>query len=250
MQAALVKLTDIAQSLVQDRKKKGSSKLDSALDQVGASSEHSGIGSGKRSAAARRVLRTMFQEQPEEISAMIEKLMWEDVTSQTLTPGLRAPSFSVRAWMEHRSRIGPYRTLAHASWAAAGALDALIQGNVAACRARLGVMMVQFDQAAVDGGNWVLASELGLEPSPPFSALEQHKPPNLSAGEGPYSRILDPRWAELAVAHLREQEDFLSKRKALGKTSTKANQEDDAEAPKRKPKFKPKLKANAAEQST
>lgn len=104
MQAALVKLTDIAQAFSADKRKKASSsKIDSALDQVGASSEVHGIGSGKRSAAGRRLLRSMLLEQPSEISSMIEKLMWEDISSQTLTPVLKAPAFSVRAWVEHRS---------------------------------------------------------------------------------------------------------------------------------------------------
>lgn len=126
----------------------------------------------------------------------------------------------------------------------------IIAGNIPAARARLAIMMLQFDQASIDAGNWVLASELSLEGPPPFTSLEQRKPPNVAAGESPYSRILDSRWAELAVAHLKEQEDFLSKRKALGKSNAKSTNDEDSEAPKRKPKYKAKPKAAPAESST
>eukprot|EP00435_Cladocopium_sp_Y103_P017908 s2227_g4.t1 len=64
---------------------------------------------------------------------------------------------------------------------------------------------MQLDQASIDHGSWYLASELGLEAGPPMSALDQHKTPNVLAGESPYSRILDSRWAEVSLAHLREQ---------------------------------------------
>ena len=64
-------------------------------------------------------------------------------------------------------------------------------------------------------------------------------------GESPYSRILDGRWAEVALSHLKEQEDFLSKRKGLGKpASTKETEEDSSASPRRRPR--PKAKAKAA----
>ena len=245
---AVVKLTDLIASMAEEKKKKASvSKLDTALDgaPAGYISETSGLGSGKRSAAARRALRALLIESPQEISAMVEKLMWEDISSQTLGPNMVVPSFSVRAWCEHRSRIGSYRTLAHASWGVSGAYDCLLQGNVAACRARLAVLMVQLDQSAIDSGSWTLASELSLENGPPFAALEQHRPPNLAAGESPYSRILDPRVAEICLAHLREQEDFLSKRRGLGKSTTRKEGEEESESPRRRPKAKAKAKSSS-----
>ena len=70
MQEALTKLTSIVATLAEDKKKKlGASKLDSALDHVGSgpSSEGGGLGTGKRSAAARRALRSMLHEHPAEI---------------------------------------------------------------------------------------------------------------------------------------------------------------------------------------
>ena len=241
---ALVKLTDSVQTLAGDRSKKsGLTKLESALDHVGASSSLDGasIGTGKRSAAARRALRAMLAENPEELSTMIERLMFEDLMSATLGPNMKVPPMSSRAWVEHRSRIGSYRTLAHSAWGVSGALDSLGRGDIAGCRARLNILLMQLDQSAADKGNWHLAAELSLESPPPMSVLEQHRPPNTLEGESPFSKLLDARWAEVSLTHLREQEDFLTRRKNLGKTNLK--KDDEEPDPKKKPRPRPKQKA-------
>lgn len=244
VETALVKLTDIVQTLAGDRlKRAGTSKLEAALDHVGPSSSGDGtsIGTGKRSAAARRALRSMLTENPSELSLMIERAMYEDLTSTTLGPNMTMPPMSSRAWVEHRSRIGSYRTLAHSAWGISGALDCLTRGEVAACRARLNILLMQLDQSAVDRGNWHLAGELSLESPPPMSVLEMHKPPNTLEGESPYSKLLDPRWAEVSLSYLREQEDFVTRRKNLGRTTPK-KEEEEAD-PKKRPRPKAKQKA-------
>lgn len=103
--------------------------------------------------------------------------MLEDLLHQTVTPGMPTVTLNCRAWMEHRSRIGPYKTGAYLGWTAAGALDCMIQGNTAGARARLALMMLMLDQCATDRGSWALASELSLEQAPPMAALSAHSPP-------------------------------------------------------------------------
>ena len=88
-----------------------------------------------------------------------------------------------------------------------------------------------------------MAAELSLEHPPPFSSLLQHSPP--SEGEPPYSRLLDPRWGEIAMAYLREQDEFVTKRKVLGKSHKKDDTEEEKDSPRRKPKAKPKGKASS-----
>ena len=243
LQQAVMQLTGIMQVLTEDRKKKGLSKLENALEYTSsASAEVGAVGTGKRSAAARRALRGMLNEHPEELSTMVERLMMEDLTSQTLPPGMAVPAVTARAWVEHRSRIGTYRTLAHAAWGVAGALDAITRGQHQVARARLNILLLQLDQSACDKGNWMLASELALENLPPFTSLMQHAPP--TEGEPPYSKLLDARWGEIALAHLREQEDFQSKRRALGRPK-KDEVEDDKDSPKRRAKAKAKAKASS-----
>lgn len=236
---SLKKLTKIVSVLTEDKVKKSKvSKVEAALDGISASgySETGGLGTGKKAAAARRVLRSSLTEAPEELYTLIERYMM-DLALQTLTPGQPSSGLSCRAWIEHRSRIGSYKTAAYCSWAAGGIHDALMQGNIAQARARVALLVLMLDQTAVDRGSWALSSELSLEPPPPMGALSQHHPPAVGDGEAPWSRLLDPRWAEVCLSHLREAEDYLSKRSKLGK---KGSEEDSAAAAKAKAKAKQK----------
>ena len=249
--ASLTKLTSLMQILTDDKVKKASaSRLELALDGGLSSSVDPPLqGTGKKAASARRALRAAYENAPEEISLMIEKLMLEDLHSATVAPGMPAPHLCARAWVEFRSRIGAYRSSAYAAWSAAGILDSLVQGNVKKARARAAVLLLMLDQSSIDKGNWTLASELGLEPGPPFSNLAMHQAPSVTDGELPYSKLLDSRWQEVALAHLKDNEDYLTKRKNLNRNHVKAWNdvavEDGNEA---EPKGKGKSKANPKSQ--
>ena len=249
MEGALNKLTELVTLLSADKIKRAkSSKVDIALENLGGNTgADSSTGStGKRAAAARRALRLALQEAPEDISNVIEKLMLEDLTLQTVMPGMPKKDFNARAWVEHRSRIGAYKSSAYLAWSAAGVLDDLVNGRVAHARARSCLMLVMIDQVAIDRGNWALGAELMLEQGPPLSALASHTLPSISDGESPVSKILDARWAEVMLSHLKDAEDYVQKRKALGKKSTEETEKDTGR-PKPKPKSKGKSQSEAAE---
>ena len=219
MADAVTKLAEIVSVLTADKMRKGRSSVEAALDGISASSvtESGSLGSGKRAAAARRALRTALQETPTEIYQLLERAMLEDLTSQTLVPGQPAPQLCSRAWIEHRSKIGHWKSSAYCAWTVGGALDALIKGDTAGCRARLCLMLLMLDQTACDRGSWSLSAELSLESPPPMAVLSQHQPPAVADGEQPFSRLLDPRWAEIAMAHVKETEEFVTRRQKLGK---------------------------------
>lgn len=249
MQDAVQRLTSIVQALALDKKKKpGTSRIDQALDGIAGSSTDAsaGLGSGKKSAAARRCLRTIFQDQPSEIASVIEKLMFEDLNSVTLGPGQLPLGLNARAWVEYRSRRSNYKTSAHASWGVAGILDSIISGDIPKARARAGLLLLQLDQASIDRGQWSFAADLSMEGLPPFSALAAHQAPSLADGEQPFSRLLDPRWAEVTLGFLRDQDDFLVRRKTIGKSYLTKNKDGDSEEadPKKKAKAKAKNKAS------
>ena len=58
--------------------------------------EGAAVGGVKKAAAARRALRQALLDTPEEVSAMLERLMLEDLTSQTMTPG--SPTVQLNEW--------------------------------------------------------------------------------------------------------------------------------------------------------
>lgn len=246
LEDAVGQLAQIVQILTADRvKKQKASKVEIALDGVSASgvTDAGTIGSGKKTAAARRALRSALQDNPEEIVGLIEKLMLEDLSNQTITPGQPAPVLCAKAWVEHRSRIGHWKSSAYTSWTVASALDALRAGNIQGCRARLNLMLlIMLDQTACDRGSWTLSSELSLEQPPPMSVLQTHNPPSIQDGELPFSKLLDPRWAEVAMSHVKDTEDYIARRSKLGRKDGGADQE-----PIPKPKPKPKVKGGAAQ---
>ena len=248
VEQAVTQLAEIVGVLTADKlKKKKASRLEAALDGISASAvgDPLTLGSGKKAAAARRILRSSLQESPEEVYQLVERMMLEDLLHQTVTPGMPAVTLNCRAWMEHRSRIGPYKTGAYLGWTAAGALDCMIQGNTAGARARLALMMLMLDQCATDRGSWTLAAELSLEQPPPLTVLATHSPPASSSEEPPFSRILDARWAEVALSHLKDAEDYASRRSRLGKTFPAI---EDKPEPKVKAKAKAKSLANQESQ--
>lgn len=115
-------------------------------------------------------------------------------------------------------------------------------GHVSRARARAGLLLLQLDQVAIDRGSWTLGAELSLEQPPPFSSLQQHLPPSVQDGEPPFSKILDGRWAEVALAHLSDTDSYLAKWKTVGKRSIEEKEANQAPA-NPKPKFKAKAKA-------
>ena len=148
MEAALKQLTELVGILSADKVKKAkTSKVETALDQVGGATMSDGSGGStlKRAAAARRALRQALVDSPEEIYGVIERLMLEDLTMQVQTPNMPAVTLNARAWVEHRSKIGAYKATAHGCWGAAGILDDLIAGRVQHARARAALQVLQYE---------------------------------------------------------------------------------------------------------
>ena len=246
---AVTKLTELVGLLSADKiKRSKASKVEIAMEGLAGGSgaaESSGSGAGKRAAAVRRALRVALQESPEEVSAVVERLLAEDLTMRTQTPGTPSVGFNARAWLEHRSRVGAYKTSAHCAWSAAGILDDLVSGRVQHARARAGLLLLQLDQVAIDKGQWTLGAELALEQGPPLSVMAGHTLPSVGDGESPFSRLLDPRWAEVMLSHLRDAEDYVQKRRNLGKKLDESTQDKDSK-PKPKAKGKGKPQADSA----
>ena len=241
-----------AQAMVRclDSLKSGSGKqsvLDRALDASGGGSLDGSLNSGRRNAAARKALRDSLTSAPQKISKMIEALMAEDLNAST--PGAGSPVLtSTRAWLEHRSRIQAFPSMVHLTWAIAGALDCLRASKPEQARARLNIALLQADQCSIDRGSLLLAQELSLELGPPMSSFRKR---DNAAGDPAYSRLLDPRWAEIALSRLREEAEFTDRRQKLSNRTTTTNKDQDeaaadpGERPPRRPPRKPQPKTDA-----
>ena len=128
---------------------KGGSTLDKALEGAGSgSAEASALPTARRNSAARKALRDALVTLPDELSAVIESLMAEDLASAA--PGVAVPGqVSARAWVEYRSKIGAYPSAMWATWIISGALDCLRTSRPAQARARLNLGLLIFDQMSI-----------------------------------------------------------------------------------------------------
>ena len=169
IQKAVIQLTKIVGSLAKP-KKSGIEALMEGLDSVNDSS--SGSGGGKTKAAAYKKLRSSLVEQPKYVFQTVEELMDQDFAQVRSGPGLASVTTSS---LEHRSRLQNFPNTVRLAWQIAGAHDALKAGNTNECRARLSLLLVALDQAAVDSGAWTLAQEILLEHGPPYQAFAGRK---------------------------------------------------------------------------
>ena len=99
------------------------------------------------------------------------------------------------------------------SWRVAGALDCLRAGRPFKAQARLGLLLAASDQAAIEGGSWLLASEMLLEPQPLVASFAKHRAPE--AWETRQTKLLDSRIFAVLIHRIREREAFLEARKKL-----------------------------------
>ena len=116
-------------------------------------------------------------------------------------------------------------------------------------RARCAVLIAAADQAAIDSGNWIMANVSLLEAPPPYQAFSSHTAPTLQ--ELQHSSLLDPRWVEVFLGHIKEQDSYQESKRKLGKGGGKADRDTTerggAGDPKPGPKKTPKKKAAAGE---
>ncbi|OLQ15640.1 hypothetical protein AK812_SmicGene47 [Symbiodinium microadriaticum] len=161
----------------------------------------------------KKALQKTLKENYQEIYNSVERLMKEDLGSQTEGPGLPQSSGTFRGWVEHRSRIPAIPTNCRLAWILAGALHTLNQGDIPGAKATLGLGLASLDRLAIDRGQWLVAAECSLEPlGPPISCFQRHQLPTLE--EAQHSRLLDPRWIEAFYQKVKDLDDYVERKLA------------------------------------
>ena len=241
---AICKMTHLLSKL-SGSKRAGS--LEDLLDrsegaELGQSASSSG---GSSKTAAYQKLVRLLKEDPAKISSSVLRLMSEDFQGHTAAPGPEGVNLTTRAWLEHRSRVQQFAGPVRWGWQTAGALDALLAGREEECKARLCLMLCALDQSALDGGSWLLASEMLLESPPPLSSFSKHRSPE--PGESHQTKVMDPRWISLLMHRIRERESFIEARKKLSAPRGPSAPNPDAERDKPEKPSKGRGKAKATE---
>ena len=243
---AIVKLTQVCSALAKDKRSRGKDLVEQILDgpSLGGSGEGSGLGSSRKNAAALRALKKALVEKPEYIYETIENHLKSDFETQPSRPGQPLGGASIRGWLESRSRIQNYTSHVRWSWGVAGIWDALVRGDTKQARARAALMVAAADQAAIDGGSWLMASVALLEPPAPYHSFSHHQSP--SSQDLQHSVLLDPRWMEVFLAHVKDLDSYQEAKKRLGKSPSASTPSLNDKDPRPKPKSKPKAKGKGA----
>lgn len=244
---AIVKLTKVCSVLAKDKKGRGKDLVEQILDGSGqgGGGDGSGLGSSRKNAAALRALKKALVEKPEYLYETIETLLQADFEARPPRPGQPLGGASIRGWLESRSRIQNYTSHVRWVWAVAGIWDCLVRDDVKQARARAALLVAAADQAAIDGGSWLLGSVALLEPPAPFHAFSQHQPP--SAQDLQHSVLLDPRWMEVFLSHVKELDSYQEAKKRLSRPSSSQNPATTVDLAKAKAKPKPKAKGKGSQ---
>ncbi|CAE7908987.1 unnamed protein product, partial [Symbiodinium microadriaticum] len=177
LDAAVLKMSEILQHMHRDRR---GGSVEDVLDRAEGGSDPTSVtlGAGKSK-------------------------MNEDFTLAQSGPGLENLQCSARAWIEHRSLLQSYAGPIRQAWTLGGIIDSLDAGDHEPAKATALLALASLDQAAVDGGSWVLASEIALEGAPPFGSFA--RPRVLDQFEARQSRLLDSRF----VSGLGRRREFI-----------------------------------------
>lgn len=227
-------------------------KLDQILDGGGGSGSHADGSSdptSRKNSVALRALQRCLRDDPKYLYQVVEANLQGDFLGRAASAGEpRVPGTTVRGWLTSKSRIQNYQQHVRWCWALGGIWDALIEGRAEEARARCALMMCAADQAAIDGGNWLMSTVALLEPVPPYQQFANHLAPG--PAEPQYSMLYDPRWAEIFLTHLKEVDSFVDTKKKLGgRGSGKTETEEEKTARAKAAAAKAKSKAERAERA-
>ena len=237
MVQALVKLTTIVDRMDATKKKRGKT-IDHILDRAESGSHGPTSSSSRTKAAALRTLQGLLVKDPKLIYQSLEQHLQADWELGGAQPGVMVNTITARGWLEHRSRIQAFASAIRPAWMIAGIWDSLRQNKPEEARARAGLSLAMLDQQGCDAGGWLIASELALEPAPPYSSFTNHVPP--SSWETPHTKLIDSRFFDLVVSKLKDLADFQDKKHRLGGGGGARKTEEDQPKPAPKVKGDPK----------
>ena len=250
VEKAVVQLTKLVSRMAKSKQSK--SGLEGILEKAeaggaGLEGGASGSSGGRSKAAAYVKLKEALSKHPNWISQSIEQQMEEDFNTYRTQPGTASVLTTSRAWVEHRSRLGPYPSTIRAAWLIGGIHDALKNQDVEQARARCCLALAAIDQAAMDAGSWTLAQEFLLELPPPYSSFAQRR--SLDPAEQQSTRLVDDRFLEVMMWRLKDRDSFHESKKRLSHAGKVRPTYPDPSAPDPNPKVKPKAKPRGQPQA-
>ena len=211
MEQAVLALTKISTRLVERIPASSSDPLERALGGLtGASLSESGM-AGRRGAAAYPLLEAALVDRPEAISAPMIKNMLDQCRNSVAPPREGELPDPLR-WLQDRSMVSGHRTNVNWAWIVGHICKALLAKKSEEALARSLLALAAAETISLENGSWLMAQELQFTQEPPYSAFDAHDP---SQSRVRYSKLIDPRWAEVVLAKLKEMDEMVDRRAKL-----------------------------------
>lgn len=83
-----------------------------------------------------------------------------------------------------------------------------------AAGASCALLLSAADQSSIDGGSWLLAQQVLMESPPPYHSFATHQ--NRSIHERQHTALLDSRWLDLLLHHVKELDSYQEAKRRLG----------------------------------
>ena len=249
LQQAVVELTKIAKSLAMPKREKPDLEALLGYGSLGDRGDASSSSSTRRNSAALSALRKALRESPALIYEPMEKNMREDFGLREPLPGEPPGLVTARSWLQSRSRVQNYTNHVRWMWQIAAVWDCLMQDRVQEARARVALLMAAGEQSSIDSGNWLISTVSLLEGPPPYQQFSHHAAP--ASHELQHSALLDPRWFELFLWQLKEQESYQEARRKLTQRRPGGGEaaKDETDQGPKGPRGKAKAKGTSGDQN-
>lgn len=183
-------------------------------DGIGLLDDHESISGklpGARGAAAQRLRQRQLQEDPQAVSRAVRLNRDEQLDGSsgvTRSFGGRTKTYLVQEVPFNRARAATY-----AAFGMAEVFDLMEQGQWHAAEARTALLLVAFDQAAMDDWKWHRATKLALLREPPFHHLLEVQGSSLAES---VSHLADAEWVSAAVAYAKDITLFNDRKETSG----------------------------------
>ena len=117
---------------------------------------------------------SQVKDRPEEFAGARLSFYREPTVRRFFAGSVGSESRGVQVHCERgRSHLQPFAGPIRNAWTLATIVDQLNNDQPEAAKATALLALASLDQAAIDQGNWLLASEFSMQPSPPFSAFSK-----------------------------------------------------------------------------
>lgn len=245
VEKALLQLTKIATKLTEPKEKKD--WFDSLVEGgsgSAASSGEAGAPSSRRNAAAMRALQKALVERPKQIYQSIEANLAADFMARAVVSGEPfAAGATTRGWLTARSRVQNYTNQVRWSWQVCGIWDALIAGRAEGGSCSVRCIDRSQRSKLHRQRQLAISQQCSFGSTPTIPGIPAPQSPQ-STGALQHTVLLEPRWVEVLMGHLKEIDTFLESKKKLGgrpgggSKSDKEKEDDAAARAKAKAKAK------------